>query len=212
MNKSRSVLVLGANGMLGSMVYDYFSQLPGFIVRGTVRPNELQDSYQSGNFFPFDASLPILAQMETICSRFIPDYIINCIGIIKPYCRDTDPKGIVLAIDVNARFPWKLSLAMSTLAPDSRIIQIATDCVFSGIHGNYNELSQHDALDVYGKTKSLGEVIHENLLNLRCSIIGPEVFTSVSLLGWFLGRKDGDRLSGASVEWSHHTAICRILL
>lgn len=98
---------------------------------------------------------------------------INCIGLIKPYCND-----IPAAIRVNALFPHHLPAGT---------IQIATDCVYSGRIGNYLETSPHDALDVYGKTKSLGEAPH--LINLRCSIIGPEMKNHLSLLDWFLAQK-----------------------
>jgi dTDP-4-dehydrorhamnose reductase len=43
-----------------------------------------------------------------------------------------------------------------------KIFQIATDCVFSGSKGNYNEKNLHDAFDVYGKSKSLGEINNKN--------------------------------------------------
>lgn len=100
------------------------------------------------------------------------DWVINCIGVIKPYCGD-----VVRAIKVNALFPHTLP---------SRTIQIATDCVYSGKKGDYVETDVHDATDVYGQTKSLGEASH--VKNLRCSIIGPEVNHHVSLLDWFLGQ------------------------
>ena len=56
----------------------------------------------------------------------------------------------------------------------ARVLQIATDCVYSGAQGAYVETDLHDALDVYGKTKSLGECQEPNVYHLRCSIIGPE--------------------------------------
>lgn len=100
-------------------------------------------------------------------------FVINCIGMIKPYC-----DNVPVAIEVNALFPHELP---------SHTIQIATDCVFSGRRGNYVETDPHDALDVYGKTKSLGEAPH--IKNLRCSIIGPELKTHSSLYDWVLAQK-----------------------
>ena len=79
-------------------------------------------------------------------------------------------------------------------------MQIATDCVYSGKKGSYNEDDLHDALDVYGKTKSLGEAQSPNLLNIRCSIIGPEQGKHVSLLEWFLTQEPGAKLQG----FAHH--------
>lgn len=101
------------------------------------------------------------------------DRVVNCIGLIKPYCDDEEK-----AIRVNALFPYSL--------PEGSI-QIATDCVYSGKKGNYVESDPHDALDVYGKTKSLGEAPH--VKNLRCSIIGPEIRNHISLHDWILKQE-----------------------
>jgi len=107
------------------------------------------------------------------------DYIINCIGIIKQ--KLTDPEE---AIRINSLFPYELSRK----APKAKIIQIATDCVFSGNRGSYLEADPHDATDIYGKTKSLGEVNAKNFYNIRTSIIGFDK-KKVSLLSWFLSKK-----------------------
>ena len=48
------------------------------------------------------------------------------------------------------------------IKPALKVIQIATDCVFDGLKGNYTEDDKHNAIDVYGKTKSLGEVSADN--------------------------------------------------
>lgn len=101
---------------------------------------------------------------------------VNCIGVLKPFCDDVER-----AIRVNALFPHIL--------PEGTI-QIATDCVYSGNKGSYIETDPHDPIDVYGKTKSLGEASH--VKNLRCSIIGPEKKGHYSLLDWFLSQESAD--------------------
>lgn len=118
------------------------------------------------------------------------DYVINCIGIIKPYIHDDNPFEVERAIQVNALFPHKLSQS------GAKIIQIATDCVYDGVKGNYIETDMHNAVDVYGKTKSLGEVHADNFMNLRCSIIGPEKKNKKSLLEWFIGQPYNAAVNG----------------
>ena len=96
----------------------------------------------------------------------------------------------------------------------SKIIQIATDCVYSGDKGHYIETDPQDALDVYGKTKSLGEVYSPNVFHLRCSIIGPEPKEFKSLLEWFLGQSTNTRVNGfTNHRWNglttlHFAKIC----
>jgi dTDP-4-dehydrorhamnose reductase len=121
------------------------------------------------------------------------DYIINCVGKIKPYLKNEDYKEIVEAVEVNIRFPHKL--AAHFCDHGVKILQIATDCAFS-TKGPYNEKSIQNPEDVYGKTKSLGEVKYPNFYNLRCSIIGKEFEQKLSLFEWFLSQPEGSNVNG----------------
>ena len=187
----KRVVVLGTTGMLGSMVYGYLRRNPTLEVIGTDRRT-------------FDAQKFIAGEAQQEILR--ADMIVNCIGIIKPFCKDTDPAGVANAIQVNALFPHYL--AVEAKRHRTKVIQIATDCVYSGTRGNYLETDAHDALDVYGKSKSLGEVFDRSLLNIRCSIIGPEIKNNLSLLAWCLGNKDGAVLNGfAHHRWNGVTTL-----
>ncbi len=202
----KKVLVLGASGMLGSMVVDYCVHSGRYELGGTLRTPEpaLAAKYGSVNWQILDAEQTSVNELTGILSPYRPHYIINCIGVIKPYCKDNDPVGVARAIVVNAHFPQVLANAAQAIG--ARVIQIATDCVYSGKEGNYTESAAHDALDVYGKTKSLGEVRAPHVLHLRTSIIGPERKGKVSLLEWFLQQKDGAALQGfMHHEWNGMT-------
>lgn len=124
------------------------------------------------------------------------DWVLNAAGKIKPYCDD-----VPSAIKVNALFPHTLP---------TKTIQIATDCVYSGKKGKYTESDPHDALDAYGKTKSLGEAPH--IYNLRCSIIGPEEKTHTSLLDWFLAQTEANGFTNHlwnGITTYHFSKICQ---
>jgi dTDP-4-dehydrorhamnose reductase len=207
------VLILGASGMLGSMVCDYFTKNSDFEITASLRDLSLSKKIKS------------LSKIECICldaddlrsvkksnlTRF--DWIINAIGIIKPYIKEGDCQSIETAIKINALFPH--CLADELKDTNTRIIQIATDCVFSGRRGSYSENSPHDPPDVYGKTKSLGEAETRNFHNLRCSIIGPEIRSKLSLLEWFLGQKRNGKVTGFKNHlWNgittlHFAKICK---
>jgi dTDP-4-dehydrorhamnose reductase len=189
-----TILVLGVSGMLGSMVFGYLRKNPDLEVFGTVR----NKNYQKDGMFMFDANDVSQLERNEIVDLNI-DYIINCIGITKPFCKDDDPLGVKRAIRINAEFPW--NLAEYATAHGIKIITIGTDCVFSGKKGSYKEDDSHDPLDVYGKSKSLGEVFDGSTLIIRCSIIGPEMKKDKNfLLEWFLNQPNGGTIGG----FAHH--------
>lgn len=177
MNK---ILVLGSTGMLGRMVSEYFSQFPEFELFQTFRSiqnNKLVNNHK------FDA---MTDSLELLIEKIKPDYLINCIGIIKPEINERNQSSINRAININTYFPIKLS--KSAKKHNFKYVQIGTDCVFSGLVGNYQETSFQDATDVYGKTKIVGEIFDSSKYLLRSSIVGPEPGQGKSLLNWFLSQ------------------------
>ncbi len=109
-------------------------------------------------------------------------WVINCIGAIPQRVKNYEEMQ-----QLNADFPKKLS------NQNSKVIQIATDCVFSGKTGNYSEISQKDPIDHYGKTKSEGE--NTQSLKIRCSIIGPDK-SNASLFEWVRRQPKGATIYG----------------
>ena len=69
------------------------------------------------------------------------------------------------------------------------MIHITTECVFSGKKGGYNENDIHDATDIYGISKSLGEPV--DVCIIRTSIIGEELYSKKSLIEWIKSCKNG---------------------
>lgn len=181
---SIDVLVVGANGMLGHMVEKVLRQ-KGLSVLSTSR-----DPSSGGNI-SFDAVSDLIG---TIVQTTSPRYIVNAIGIIKPRIDESNAESVRTAIRVNGLFPYDLSDAASSVG--AHVIQIATDCVYSGTGSFYAEDALHDPTDVYGKSKSLGEVPADNVLHLRASIIGPEAGRSTSLWEWVRGNPEGAKLNG----------------
>lgn len=60
------------------------------------------------------------------------------------------------------------------------LIQIATDCVYSGKKGDYLESDLHDPTDVYGKTKSLGEFSSDHISWCAVQLLGGKKLTSTA--------------------------------
>ncbi len=201
----KRVLVLGASGMLGSMVAAYLAEQETVSVRGTVRnPSILEDCRQ--RIRRAEWSLLDARDEGTWDPIDDADWIVNAIGVIKPLIHDEDAAEVASAIAVNSQFPFQLG--MRAAAAGARVLQIATDCVYSGSKGLYSELDVHDALDVYGKTKSLGEARMSNVHHLRCSIVGPERYPGRSLLAWFLSQPVGSQVRGfANHLWNGLTTL-----
>jgi len=166
------IVILGSTGMLGNAVTDYFLKRPEYITLTSYRKENLKRNKDS---FYFDATSTSFNQIPEC------DYVINCIGIIKPFVE----KDILNCILINSLYPHKLSRWCKTT--NKKLIHITTDCVYSGNDGQYREDSSHDCLDAYGKSKSLGEP--KNCMTLRTSIIGEELHQNASLIEWVKSNK-----------------------
>lgn len=201
----KNVVVLGGTGMLGAMVTDLFARAGDLALTATRRGNEAGNlSGPSVAWRTFDA----FAATAEDCRKAISGgaWVINCIGITKPLIKDDDATQVERATRVNSMFPHALAAAAE--AEGARVLQIATDCVYSGAAGNYNEKSPHDALDVYGKTKSIGEVYSPAVHHLRGSIIGPEPKDHKFLLDWFVGQPRGASVNGfTNHDWNGVTTL-----
>ena len=113
-----------------------------------------------------------------------PKAVVNCIGIVKQDARAKDP---VATLTINALFPHKLNEICQSVG--ARLVHISTDCVFDGSRGGYVESDLPTAVDLYGRTKALGEVTEGGALTLRTSIIGRELRGRAGLVEWFLANK-----------------------
>lgn len=119
-----------------------------------------------------------------------PEIVINAVGIIKQL---PSSKDVIKTLLTNSIFPHQLA---EICAEENRyLINISTDCVFDGAKGNYKEEDISNASDLYGRSKSLGEVNNQRCLTIRTSIIGRELFTKNSLVEWFLSN-EGARIKG----------------
>tara|TARA_B100001093_G_scaffold520043_1_gene612245 strand:+ start:5376 stop:6296 length:921 start_codon:yes stop_codon:yes gene_type:complete len=186
---SAKVLVLGANGMLGKMVALYLDSAPDFDVDVTLRSkNAFVVKNFDESYYIFDSIKQNQYPLEEIVNICDYDYIVNCIGVIKPKINEIDVASTTNTLLINSYFP--LEIHKLALKNDINYIQIGTDCVFSGLDGEYTEDSYKDALDLYGKSKIVGEIEGNNKIVIRSSIIGPEQGIGFSLMNWFLNNKE----------------------
>ena len=181
------IIILGGTGLLGHTLWEYFSlKYPDTFT--TVRL--ARTTYENHKIYKNDkvidnVDITDIENVEKILNKIKPDIILNCIGVTKR--RENIDNYQYLSILLNALFPIRLS--QWAKKNNSKVINFSTDCVFDGKIGNYSEDSPTNATDVYGKTKSLGEIRDDNALTLRSSFIGFELYHKTELLEWFLSQK-----------------------
>ena len=170
----KKVLLFGATGMAGHVVYYYLRDTGKHNIINVVYRTPLTDDSIVIDVSNRDA-------VTDVVQRVKPDIIINCIGVLIKGSKEHPDNAILL----NAYFPHFLKKQADAVG--AKVIHISTDCVFSGKKGHYTEDDFRDADDVYGRSKALGELINEKDLTLRTSIIGPELKRNgEGLFHWFM--------------------------
>lgn len=115
------------------------------------------------------------------------DYIINCVGLLKNKCSN-DP---INAIKINSLFPHQLVKIANKIG--AHVIHLSTDCYMDD--------------DVYGRSKSAGEIDYPSHITIRTSIIGPELKRDgEGLFEWFM-RQEGEINGYANVIWDGITTL-----
>lgn len=181
------ILILGGNGMIGHKMYQVLSKE---YADTWVLFRKKTTQVASSEIFNKDKiidnfDLIHFDKLNTILDNLMPEVIINAAGItIRRGINDDRYRSIM----INSALPHFLD--NWTKINKKRLIHFSTDCVFSGKSGFYSETSFTDAEDIYGRTKSLGEIKSTNTLTLRGSMIGRELENKTELLEWFLKQKN----------------------
>ena len=185
------VLILGGTGVIGGQIVSTLSS-SGLdvtaISRGLIpKPkNNLETKFTTMDLLDTSDN-----ELLSLISKY--SFIVNAAGVIKQKISINDFSTYLEAVNLNSILPIRLASLSQGIS--NKIIHITTDCVFDGSVGDYDENHSHSALDIYGKSKSLGEVQKENVLNLRCSVIGPDT-TSLSLAGWVSHLDFNSKITG----------------
>ena len=170
----KKVLLFGATGMAGHVVYYYLQSTGKYDISNVVYRTPLTEDSIIVDVTNRDA-------VADVVHRVHPEIIINCVGILIKGSREHPDNAIL----INAYFPHLLKRLSDEVG--AKLIHISTDCVFSGKKGNYTEDDFRDADDVYGRSKALGEIINDKDLTIRTSIIGPELKENgEGLFHWFM--------------------------
>ena len=183
-----NILIFGITGMIGSAFFKTMSQSKDINAFGTVR--QFDDKLFFDNILRINISVVKNVmdnkELEILFQKIKPDFVINCTGIIKQNKHNDTP---LIVVPINSLFPHKLTKYCECY--NAKLIQISTDCVFSGLKGKYNENDIPDALDLYGRSKIIGEVKNnKSALTIRTSVIGHELQRKTSFLDWVVNSSN----------------------
>jgi len=182
------IAIIGTQGMLGSAVCRYLSEKNYQILE----INSSGKTQSSNPVTQFDIAADGIEKLESNLKGI--DFVINCAGLIKHKIDENSKESLNNLIRINSLFPIQLTDLSHKL--NFKVIQVATDCVYSGEKGNYSENDDKDPVDYYGYSKVLGEHSGNNLITLRCSLVGRELNSKVEFLEWVLSHGKEKEITG----------------
>ncbi|MHB1106941.1 MAG: dTDP-4-dehydrorhamnose reductase family protein [Lutibacter sp.] len=173
----KKIMLFGATGMAGHVVYFYFKEKGQYDIVNVVFRHKLNEESIIVDVTNKEAVAALILEQK-------PDIIINCIGVLIKGSK-SHPDN---AIYINSYFPHLLKRLADGV--NAKLVHVSTDCVFTGNKGAYTESDFKDADDIYGRSKALGEIVNNKDLTIRTSIIGPELKTvGEGLFHWFMSQK-----------------------
>ena len=187
------ILILGGNGMIGHKMYQMISKVnedTWVTLRNDLSTYKFSDIYNHEKVID-NIDLSDFKKMLNTLNEIKPDIILNACGItIRRGVEKIKSDTILL----NSVLPHILNEWVTL--NNKKLIHFSTDCVFSGKKGNYSDSDIKDANDLYGTTKSLGEIIDSKFtITLRGSMIGRELEYKTELFEWFL-KQSGKNIKG----------------
>ncbi len=129
------------------------------------------------------------------------DTVINCIGILNQFAE----RNHALATLLNSYLPHFVAMVANEVG--THVIHMSTDCVFSGVRGQYTEEDFPDGVTFYDRSKALGELVDDQNITLRNSIVGPDINQlGIGLLNWFM-LQNGEINGYTGALWTGQTTL-----
>ncbi len=169
----RRLLVVGANGMLGQRVIEFYSPLNDVeILASSIEDKPLLDHVQY-----IKSDITVRNDIKKVVYDFCPDFIINAAAFTNVDLSETERE-----------LAWKINvkgveyLAESARVIDAHLIHISTDYIFDGKNGPYLENDIPNPLGYYARTKLAGENAIK-ISGAKYSIIRTNVLYGIAKFG-----------------------------
>lgn len=192
--KTPHILILGAKGMLGRTVFNYFKKRFPSNTWGTDKSIE-----DDKNLLSFEAKKHKTDFKNLISQIGKTDYVINCIGILNRN------KSLEELISVNSFFPHVLERYAEKYK--FKLIHVSSDAVFPKLAGPVTEKSNPSPEDAYGISKMLGETTLQNAITIRTSIMGFDPYSHHGLLEWARQHPNKNINGYVNQTWSGCTTL-----
>jgi dTDP-4-dehydrorhamnose reductase len=149
LGEPKTILVTGANGLLGQKVTEIFSHESGHrLVLTDVHDKAF--NAEGLEYFPLD--ITVKDDVKSNVKKYLPDLIINTAAFTNVDGCETE-KELSWRVNVDA----VKNFIIASRINESKIIHISTDYIFDGKIGNYDESSKPNPLSYYGKSKLAAE-------------------------------------------------------
>lgn len=144
----RRILVVGANGMLGQRVIEFYSMINDIELLAT----SVEDRFVFEALEYIQSDISDRNEIKKVVKDFCPDFIINAAAFTNVDLSETERE---LAWKINVKGVEYLSESARVI--DSHLIHISTDYIFDGKNGPYSENDIPNPLGYYARTKLASE-------------------------------------------------------
>lgn len=179
--KNKKVIITGGSGLLGAnLCYLFRKRFDTFF---TFNKNPIKIENCSG----INLDLTDFKKTKEVFKKINPKLIIHCAALTNvDYCEEHPKETKIINYKVTE------NIAKISKELHCKLFYISTDSVFDGKKGNYTETDEVSPLNVYAKTKLLGEKavqeICKDYLIVRTCIYGWNAQNKLSLAEWVLDK------------------------
>ena len=160
----KKLFIIGIGSLTGSKIAQFAKN--DYEISGSFNLRDPKFEFTNSLKYDIDKN----NSLEKILNNFSPDIVINCTALNNvDYCE----KNPVQAEKINSDFLKELSTISHNM--NIKLVHLSTDSVFDGMKKtSYDEIDKQNPINVYGKTKLMGEKFVLNYpdnLVIRASVL-----------------------------------------
>ena len=171
-------LILGGTGLLGQKLLERSCSL-GHTTLATYNNHGSLPYIEKFSTASVKFAISDIDKLRSMIHTFQPSHIFNCLSVSNINTRSSHE-----LFKIYTEVPREL--LRLTKKYNTKIINISSDAVYKSSEKLHTEkvFTSHESL--YGRFKRLGEVAHQNVANVRCSMYGIDEIHDRGLLNWYM--------------------------